>query len=132
MAVWRALKQLFSEKLWAVTVVLIVMWVSECAVRGGRHAFAAGTYICCFLATTVPCTLCCYLTTLSMVCMVVADMEVTQAGLQNCYTCKAPVVTVFWFSCWCYLSAHPVMCTLCFYCSCVCCRWSQLSSTMGW
>lgn len=27
-AVWRALKQLFSAKLWAVTVVLIVMWVS--------------------------------------------------------------------------------------------------------
>lgn len=32
-AVWRALRQLFSEKLWSVTLVLIVMWVS--AVRRG-------------------------------------------------------------------------------------------------
>lgn len=32
-AVWRALRQLFSEKLWSVTAVLIVMWVS--AVRRG-------------------------------------------------------------------------------------------------
>lgn len=29
-AVWRALKQLFSRKLWSVTLVLIVMWVSAC------------------------------------------------------------------------------------------------------
>lgn len=27
-AVWRALKQLFSPKLWSVTVVLIIIWVS--------------------------------------------------------------------------------------------------------
>jgi hypothetical protein len=37
-AVWRALRQLFSEKLWSVTLVLIVMWVSALGrgVHGGR------------------------------------------------------------------------------------------------
>lgn len=34
-AVWRALRQLFSEKLWSVTLVLIVMWVAAAFVYYG-------------------------------------------------------------------------------------------------
>lgn len=103
-AVWRALRQLFSAKLWSVTLVLLFMWVS--------------TQCCCeHLQPGTPLCLCnSLLRTLGMV-------------QPHCIALQYRVLLSTWQA-----VCLRCVCACCQYacCHCSCFRWLQPLFTMGW